>query len=333
MARKSLQKLKLLYLQKLLLEETDDQHRVSTDDILAYLRQLGIPAERKSIYDDIQALRTYGMDIRQSHSKNRGYYIASRTFSVAELKLLVDAIQSSRFLTHQKSRELIHKLEGLTSRPQASALQCQVYVAGRSKTPNESIYQNIDILHQAISSGRQIRFRYFEWKIDFSTHCHIFKNYRHDGKAYQISPWALIWDDENYYMAGFDEAAGIVKHYRVDKMESLEVTDLPREGKSFFENFDLASYTRKFFGMFHGQEKQVQLLCKNRFVGALYDRFGDDIAFSPRDDESFFATVKVAVSPQFFSWVFGLEGGVQIHGPQEVVDEAQNFLKKFFISS
>lgn len=331
MSRQSGQKLKLLYLQKLLFEQTDTSHWVSMEYILSYLEQNGIKAERKSIYTDMQLLRTFGLDIMQRKGKTGGYYLASRPFETAELKLLVDAIQSSRFITHRKSRELIRKLEGLTSQPQASGLQRQVYVAGRTKTLNESIYHNIDTLHQAISAGNQITFRYFEWRIEFLTHRHIFKQYRHGGRPYQISPWALMWDDENYYMIGFDKAAGLVKHYRVDKMEDIMVTELPREGKELFEGFDLASYARRTFGMFRGREQQVSLRCENRFAGVLHDRFGDDIDLSPCDDAHFYADVRVAVSPQFFAWVFGLGGAVQIAAPETVVKEFQNSLKKFLI--
>ncbi len=330
MAKQARQKLKLLYLQKLLLEQTDEQNWVTMESILTYLEQHGIKAERKSIYDDMQTLQSYGMDIRQHRGKNGGYYIGSRTFETAELKLLVDAIQSSRFITHRKSRELIRKLESLTSRRQAAALQRQVYVAGRSKTLNESSYSNIDTLHQAISEEKQIVFRYFEWKLDLDSHQHIVKSYRRGGGSYQISPWALIWDDENYYLVGFDAAAQLVKHYRVDKMESIEIAELPREGAEAFEGFDLAAYTKKFFGMFHGDEQRVRLRCENRFVGVMHDRFGDDVSFFPCDEGHFYANINVTVSPQFFGWVFGLGGSVQIDGPQNVVEESQNLLKKFF---
>lgn len=331
MAKQARQKLKLLYLQRLLMERTDEQNCVTMEEILSYLEQHDIKAERKSIYDDVQALRTYGMDIRQHRGKSGGYYLASRTFEVAELKLLVDAIQSSRFITHRKSRELIRKLESLTSKPQAAALERQVYVTGRTKTLNEAIYHNVDTLHQAISEDKQICFRYFEWQIGFLTHQHIFKSYRRGGQPYQISPWALMWDDENYYMVGFDADAGLVKHYRVDKMESLEITGLAREGKEFFEDFDLTDYTRRTFGMFHGHEQRVRLRCENRFAGVMHDRFGDDIIFAPCDGGHFYAEVNVAVSPQFFGWIFGLDGAVQITWPQEIIKESQNLIKKFLI--
>ncbi len=325
------QKLKLLFLQKLLFEQTDEEHWVSMEQILAYLEENGIKAERKSIYTDMQALRDFGLDIMQHKGKTGGYYLASRPFETAELKLLVDAIQSSRFITHRKSRELIHKLEGLTSQPQASALQRQVYVTGRTKTLNESIYYNIDTLHQAISAGMQVTFRYFEWRIEFSTHRHIVKQYRHGGQPYQISPWALLWDDENYYLIGFDRQSGLVKHYRVDKMAEITVTNLPREGQALFEGFDLAAYARRTFGMFRGREQKVSLRCENRFAGVLHDRFGDDISLFPCDDAHFCARVNVSVSPQFFAWVFGLGGAVQVTAPETVVKEFQNYLKKFLI--
>lgn len=322
------QKLKLLYLQKLLFERTDEEHRLSMEEILSALSGVDISAERKSIYDDMQALRSFGLDVMQQKGKNGGYYLASREFELAELKLLVDAIQSSRFITHRKSNELIRKVESLASQPQARALQRQVYVTGRTKALNESIYYNIDTLHAAISANKQIRFLYFEWQIDFNGHDHIRKNYRRGGAVYPVSPWALMWDDENYYLVGYDQTAGEVRHYRVDKMERIEITDLPREGRRFFEGFDMASYARKTFGMFSGREQRIRLRCENRFAGVMHDRFGGEMSVSPCDEGHFYAGVNVAVSPQFFAWVFGLGGAVEITEPREVVKEYQALLKK-----
>ncbi len=329
MAKHPNQKLKLLYLQQLLLTQTDENHWLTMDEILHHLKQAGIHAERKSIYGDIQALRDFGLDILQRRGRNGGYYLASRDFEVAELKLLVDAIQSSRFITHRKSSELIRKIESLASQPQASLLQRQVYVFGRAKTVNESIYHNIDSLHEAITSGKQIKFRYFEWRADFTTHRHMIKQYRRGGKLYQISPWSLMWDHENYYLIGFDAEAGMIKHYRVDKMEQLELTGLQREGRALFERFDLAAYARKTFNMFHGNERWIRLRCENRFAGVLHDRFGEALSLSPCDETHFYAGINVAVSPQFFAWVFGLGGAVQIVDPQEAVAEFQELLKRF----
>ena len=328
MAKNAHQKLKLLYLAKILTEKTDENNRLSMDELIAALAQHGIEAERKSIYDDISALQDFGLDILMQRGRNGGYYLASRDFELPELKLLVDAVQCSRFITEKKSLELIHKVEALASEPQARALQRQVYVAGRVKTMNEGIYYSIDRLHEAISAGTQISFRYFEWAIDYSAQPPIQKRFRKDGAAYRISPWALTWDDENYYLVGFDSAAGQIRHYRVDKMEQLQVLPEPREGRQHFENsFDIAAYSRKMFGMFSGEEKNVTLLCENRFIGVIRDRFGADVMLRRHSDTHFCISVTVAVSPQFFSWVFGLGGAVTIASPTEVREAFQKQIR------
>ena len=313
------QKLKLLYLREILLRKTDDAHKMSVESLLAALQQYDVSAERKSIYDDMDALQRYGLDVELQRGKNGGYYVASRTFELAELKLLVDAIQCSRFITQKKSNELIKKLESLTSEPQARELQRQVYVSDRIKTVNESIYYNIDTLHTAISAGKQITFQYFEWVLDFSTPQRIQKHYRKEGARYQVSPWALTWDDENYYLVAYDASSASIRHYRVDKMEHITITEENRTGQQLFQKeFNITAYTRKVFGMFSGEEKQVRLICENRFIGVIRDRFGDDLMIRKVDDAHFAISVTVAVSPQFFSWVFGLGGAVQIAEPEDV---------------
>lgn len=270
MAKNPNQKLKLLYLCKILLQKTDEAHKISMDELLAALARYGIEAERKSIYSDIAALQDFGLDVMLQRGPGGGYYIASRDFELPELKLLVDAIQCSRFITEKKSNELIKKLESLASEPQARVLQRQVYVSDRIKTMNESIYYNIDTLHSAISAGVQIIFQYFEWMLDFSSQQRIQKRYRRDGALYQVSPWALTWDDENYYMVAYDSASNSIRHYRVDKMEHISLTTQTREGQQLFrDRFNIASYSRKVFGMFSGEEKTVRLQCENRFIGVI----------------------------------------------------------------
>ena len=329
MAKSENQKLKLLYLNRILHEQTDDQHRLNAEQLIAALDAYDIMAERKSIYGDILALQDFGVDIVAQKGRGAGYYVASRDFELAELKLLVDAIQSSRFITERKSNELIGKVAALTSQYEARTLQRQVYVAGRNKTLNEGIYYNVDKIHSAISLNHKISFRYFEWKLDFSTTQKVVKQYRHDGARYVISPWALTWDDENYYMVGFDTEADRIKHYRVDKMENIEELTDRRDGRDHFEQFDMASYTQKFFGMFSGEERSVSLRCRNSFISVIRDRFGSD-AFLRPDPESadhFRATVRVAVSPQFFGWIAGLGGGVAIHEPEDVREQFSEHLK------
>ncbi len=323
------QKLKLLYLYQILLQKTDEDHKISMEEILQALARCGVEAERKSIYSDIAALQDFGLDVMLQRGPGGGYYVASRDFELPELKLLVDAIQCSRFITQKKSDELIHKIESLTSEPQARILQRQVYIADRIKTMNESIYYNIDALHSAISAGVQITFQYFEWSLNFDAKDKIQKRYRHNGARYQVSPWALTWDDENYYMIAYEPISNSIRHYRVDKMEHIALTELQRQGQQLFrDRFNPADYSRKVFGMFSGEEKVVRLRCENRFIGVLRDRFGAELMVQPLDEGYFAVNVTVAVSPQFFSWVFGLGGGVQILEPHDVRQQFQQQLKQ-----
>lgn len=303
---------------KILLEETDEEHALTMEDLLARLERAGIHAERKSIYDDFEALRIYGLDVEKAAGRPCGYFVADRTFELPELKLLVDAVQSSKFITYKKSNELIHKVESLASIHQAKLLQRQVYVANRVKTMNEGVYYNIDLIHDAISRGRKIQFRYFEWAVSFAGKEKVQRRYRRDGQEYCISPWALTWDDENYYMIGFDSPAGMIKHYRVDKMAGITVTKENRDGQQHFEKFDMAIYSRRMFGMFGGEEETVRLRFTNRLIGVVLDRFGQDVFLSKEDGEHFTAVVRVAVSPQFLSWVFGFGAEVKILSPAHV---------------
>ena len=223
MPRSSFQKLKIIYIMEYLLKNSDEDHAVTTSQIIAYLKSHDITAERKTIYSDIDALRDFGLDIIQvSEGNNHGYYVASRDFELPELKLLVDSVQSSKFITHKKTLSLIKKIEKLASIHSAQLLNRQVFVKNRIKTMNESIYYNVDEIHNGISSNRKIRFLYFEYNVAKE------RVYRHGGAYYVVSPFAMTWDDENYYMVAFDSAAGIIKHYRVDKMEKITVLDEER---------------------------------------------------------------------------------------------------------
>ena len=230
MARSSRQKQKLLYLQKIMLEKTDENHGLTIKEIIELLAGYDIKAERKTLYEDLEILQTYGLDICKTRSSTVKYYVGSRDFELPELKLLVDAIQSSKFITHKKSLSLISKLEGLVSHNEGEQLQRQVYVTNRVKTVNEKIYYNVDYIYNAISQNRQINFKYFKWDVDFGGERKIVKVERKDGKIYTVSPWALCWDDENYYLVAYDAEAEMIKHYRVDKMEYIELTDKERDG-------------------------------------------------------------------------------------------------------
>lgn len=322
MAKSANQKIKILYIMKALLEETDEDHVLSTNDLLEMLASYGIKAERKAIYSDIETLQVFGMDIVSQKARPSGYYLASRDFELPELKLLVDVVQSSKFITTRKSMELIKKLEGLASRHQAHQLQRQVVVGNRIKTMNETIYYNVDKIHTAINGSVQIRFQYFNWNLDREMEL------RKGGQQYQISPWALAWDDENYYMIGYDSNAEDIRHYRVDKMLRIELTKTPRDGAKEFKSFDSAMYASKTFGMFHGEEESVSLRCKNEMVGIIIDRFGKDVSLRKDGEEYFVARVKVAVSHQFFGWLAGLGRDIKIAAPETVAADYKSYLQE-----
>ena len=307
------QKLKLLYLMQMLLEKTDEEHPISMEQIIKGLAANDVSAERKSIYDDIESLRLYGLDIKMTKSKPGGYYLASRDFEIPELKLLVDSVQASQFITEKKTLQLIQKLEKLCSAYEAQLMRRQVYVSGRIKHMNESIYYSVDAIHNGIAEGKQITFKYFEYTPDKK------KIYRHGGKLYQISPFALMWDNENYYLIGYDSEAGFIKHYRVDRMVSISVTALDREGQDAFLAHDMSKYTRRNFAMYGGEEVRVEMEFENHLVGVIMDRFGKDVAITKSDAEHFLISAPVAVSPQFYAWVFGLGTAARITGPEEVV--------------
>ena len=310
------QKLKIVYLMKILLEKTDETHSITMPEIISSLEAYGVSAERKSIYSDMESLRQYGMDII-GEKKERTYYyhVGKRQFELAELKLLVDTVQAAKFITAGKSRELIKKIESLASTHEASQLQRQVFVAERVKTMNESIYYNVDLLHTAIDSNSQITFQYFKWDVNKEM---VLKK---DGELYEVSPWALLWEDENYYMVAYDSVGGIIKHFRVDKMLHIEITKKKREGKKLFNQFDMAVYSKKMFGMFAGEEQTVKLECINELAGVIIDRFGKNVTLIKKDEKHFVVNINVAVSRQFLAWVISLGAGVRIVGPEMVLDK------------
>lgn len=332
MPKGSNQKYKIPYLLQIMLDKTDSEHSLTMNQIISELDKCGVSAERKTLYEDLQELEKFGVVIDSYDTgRIRHYFVAERSFELAELKLLVDAIQSSKFISERKSRLLIGKLEKLASNHEARLLQRQVYVQGRVKTMNESIYYVIDALQQAIYENRKIAFKYFNWNI------YKKMELRRNGALYKVSPWALVWDNENYYLVAYENkedrsdetgkaSGGGIKHFRVDKMLHIEITDEPREGKEFLTDFDAAQYTKKSFGMYDGPEQTVRLLIDNSKAGLIIDRFGKDISFIPNDGTSSFVNVPVAVSRQFLSWIFALGDGVEIVGPDSVRAAASKFV-------
>lgn len=305
-------KRKLPILAKLLLERSDEEHPISRQEMQAELERWGLSAERKSLYDDMEQLRELGMDVQAKRGRGGGWYVGQRDFELAELKLLVDAVQSSRFLTKRKSDALIRKIEGLTCVHQARQLQRQVYVDRRIKTMNESIFYNVDRLHGAIAANRVITFRYFEYNVQRE------RVFRRDGAKYRLTPYGLIWDSENYYLAGWDELRRELRHYRVDKMTEISVTGMKGHSQ---EDWDAEGYTRRHFGMYAGRPCRLQLRCENRLAGVMIDRFGLEVSLIPDGEGYFSITLDVVVSPPLWGWLFGLGTGVKVLSPGWAVDE------------
>ena len=317
------QKYKLYRLAQIMLKQTDYDHYITMPEILKELEAYDVTADRKSIYNDLKDLKLFGIEVEGETVGNRyHYHVVERPFELPELKLLVDAIQSSKFITAKKTNELIHKLEKLVSKYEASGLQRQVYVSGRIKTMNESIYYNVDEIYNAIANNRKIQFQYYQWNVKKEMEL------RHGGKIYHISPWGLSWDDENYYLVGYDSDAGKIKHYRVDKMLHINKSEEAREGKEHFKKLDMAVYAKKSFGMYGGEESTVKLHMENRLAGVIIDRFGKDIMMFPIDKDHFSVNVEVQVSDQFLSWVFALGEGAKIMGPEPVLAKANAFIQR-----
>ena len=328
MAKSEKQKLKLLYIMKILMEQTDEEHPMPMSVLLEKLAREDIKAERKSIYSDVSYLQDFGLDIVYNSSRDKnGYYIASREFELPECKLLVDAVTASKFITASKSKVLVEKLESLVSRHQAHQLKRLVVSPDRIKNENESIYYRVDGIHKAMQENKQITFQYLEWNLK--------KNLvpRKGGLVYQISPWALLWDNENYYLVGYDHDAEIIKHFRVDKIGPMELLEEKREGYEAFTKCNIHDYSTKTFGMYGGKEEKVTLQFPNSLVGVVLDRFGKDVSLQKIDAEHFAVHVTVAVSSQFFGWLAGIGNQAIITSPEEVkkqyVDYLQNILTEY----
>ena len=325
MSRGTNQKFKFTYLMKIMQEKTDDEHSLTMPQIMKELEKYDVTAERKSIYADFQDMTDkFGVEIiKEQIGRETYYHVGAREFELAEVKLLIDAIQSSKFITQTKSRELITKIKSFVSEHQAKQLQRQVYINDRVKTMNESVYYNVDDIHTAINQDKKIRFKYYKWDINKKLVP------RHNGDWFVVSPWALTWDDENYYLVAFDDLDHRIKHYRVDKMMRISIEKEKRDGKEAFKNFDMAEYSKATFGMYQGQKTKVKIRLANYMCGVFIDRFGKDITFRPVANEHSELHVDVNVSPQFFGWIFSLGKDVKVVGPEEVVEELRAKTEEF----
>lgn len=307
---------------KFLQEKTDREHPVSVKDIIRTMEAYGISVERKTVYDDIETLRTFGMKIGSRRGKPAGFYLEERTFELPELKFLMDAVQSSKFITEKQSAALVRKLEDLASVHEAKKLKSQVFLMPGIKTLNEEIYTNIETIYDAISANRQISFRYYQWTLSREL------KPKRGGERYRVSPGKLLWNNDNYYLMGLDESSGIVKHYRVDKMMDVAVEEEKRSGESVFRDFDMGRFSAETFGMFDGKETILKIRFSNELVGVVLDRFGKKAVLQRSDDTHFFLQTHIRVSGQFFGWLTGLGPGAEIVSPEKVRKEYKSFLTK-----
>lgn len=305
-------KLKLLYIARYLMEQTDEDHTVTVKDIIAHLESLGISAERKAVYDDLELLEFFGLDIVRTKDKTFNLHLGSRTFELPELKLLVDVVQASPFLTRKKSLQLIEKLETLTSRHQAASLRRQVYVMNRIKTANEQLYYHIDGINEAVNTGKKITFRYFDWGPEGE------RAYRRGGGRYLVNPVALCVD-RFYYLVAYDRDRGYV-HYRVDRISDLTISEEPRDPLP--EGFDLAEYVKGIFDMYHGESVMVTVEAEERLLNVIMDRFGQEAHIRRGEAGRVVFSAPVELSPTFLSWVLGFGRDMRILAPEPAREAA-----------
>lgn len=320
MARSENQKQKLLRILELLYERTDEEHGLTVEQLICALSELGISAERKSIYDDFLALSSMGYEVEKLNKRPPEYYLAERAFELAELKLLVDAVQSAKFITEKKSRELISKLERFAGRYGAGELSRQVYVEGRAKTMNKATLYTIDAIHNAINSKKDLSFKYFDYNSRGE------RVFRHNGDRYSVHPLALIRSEDNYYLVAIEKGSGERRHYRMDKMLDVKISDDTFTGE-LMSSFNSADYTQKVFGMYGGEETLVTLECDESLAGVIIDRFGIDTGMIACDG-GFRVSKKVIVSPNFYAWVAGFGSRMRIISPLNVRLEFKEMLEK-----
>lgn len=321
MPKNANQKLKLYHLFDILSKKTDAEHPMDAGALIAALAERGIEAERKSVYSDIEVLNEVGRTVRHTGGSNGGYYYDGAVFEGAELALLADAVQSSRFITKTKSSELIKKLQTLTNEYEARSISLGVHVSGRIKSMNESIYAEVDVLRQAIDTDMKVSFAYYDWNVNKE------KVLRHGGARYTVSPMMLLWQDNYYYLVAQDAGDGVVKHFRLDKITSIKLTDKRRELPDELRRTEPGSYVNPMFGMFGGETEKIVLRCSERLAGVIIDRFGTEAPFMKRVKGTFDVPVTVVASNQFFSWVAGFAGEISILSPEKLKNEYEAFLE------
>lgn len=295
---------------------TDEDHVYSTGEICDYLNNLGISAERKALYDDIQALNQSGMDIVCAYSPKKGYFLASRDFEEAEVRLMIDAVQAAKFITAKKTDALVNKISSLASEAQAEKLNSQVYIDRARKRKNEEIYYTIDVLHKAVLAKKQVRFTYHHLTVSPELEIQLSE------REFTVSPYALIWSNDHYYLVCNNATYDNLMHTRLDRMKKVEMLDTAARPFSqvskYTDRFDSADYAGKLFNMFSGKEQRVSMRCSNRILEEITDRFGDSIKITSQNAESFTAEVVAVTGEGFVSWVLQYGSDIKIISPQEL---------------
>ena len=304
---------RILYILKLLEEYTDEQHPMSITDIVEYLDKQEIKAHRRTIITDIESLKEFGIDIITIKSTQNKYFIGNRNFELPEVKLLIDAVESSKLITQKKSSELIRKLTALASRNQANELNRHIYVDDRVKPENEEVYYTVDSIHNAINNNKQIEFKYYQYTGRKE------KIYKNDGYVYNLSPYALIWSEDHYYVIGFSRKHNKISKFRVDRMAQTKITAM--DSMSRPESFDVAEYAKSVFEMFDGETRTVELKCTNDLMDVIVDRFGESVNTTELGSNCFKAIVDISISPTFYGWVFGFGNKMSILAPIDVKNE------------
>ena len=320
MARSEKQKQKLFRILEIFMRETDDDNGLTVNEIISRLDEYGIKAERKSLYDDFLVLEEIGYPVLKISGRPPRYTLEKRVLELAELKMLVDAVQMSKFITSRKSREIIAKL-GMFAGKRSYELSRQVYVEDRVRTENNATMYTIDEIHRAINEGVMISFKYFDYNSDKE------KVFKHNGKVYEVSPCALVWNDENYYLVAYDESEQIIKNFRVDKIHGARMNDKPRSRSEAVTKFNPADYSKKIFGMYGGREELVTMEFKDHLAGVVIDRFGSDPTFH-KTDFGFKISLRVMVSPTFFAWLLSFGENARIIAPENVRDELRERLER-----
>lgn len=311
------QKYKIIIEYQILLQESDENHQINAIEMVRRLQERGIPAERKTIYKDMETLTEAGIDIVKGGS---GYYLGSRTFELAELKLLVDAVGASKFISRKKTRELVDKITSLASVDEATQLERQVVVPEKATQGKEKIFYSIDVIYQCIDNDKKMSFKYQEWTLSKEM------KPRHGGKVYVVSPAFLIRNDENYYLVAYDEDNDDIRHYRVDKIISAEMLEAERTGKDAIDALNPQEYARQHVSMFAGEERTITIRCAKHLIGVVLDKFGTDVDIRPDGEDFLRARINVAVSPQLYGWLTGV--GATICFPKEEEQKFKDYLKK-----